>query len=152
MDNTATAVNGTERYFAGAWWGIQLQTSRVEEGLPKSDVGIHLSAGLPPGVIRADSGLVGDDAGGPLVSFKLAVAAASGAGGQTWESAAAVPAGTPFKFMHDPEGLYLWGWQSFPFKAAMPDGSPIHRSNFRSAASPILRDGKMRVRVNVKFL
>ena len=152
VDNNTTAVNGTQRYFAGAWWSARLSTAAAEEGLPKSDIGIYLRASLPPGVIRAASGLVGDAAMGPLIHYEPAVAAASGAGEPTWETWASAPDGTPMKFMYVTSGVDVWGWPCFQFKAAMPDGTPIHRSNFRSAASPIMRDGKMRVRVKVTFV
>ena len=147
-----TVVHGTKHFFAGAWWGARLKTTAAEVGLPKSDIGVSLCATLPPGVVRAASGLVGSAAVGSLIHYELAVASVSGAGQEpAWDSMSKAAA-TPFRFTRNPSGEDIWGWPSFLFKVAMPDGSPIHRSNFRSAASPILRGGKMRVRVTVNFL
>ena len=151
----ATVAWGSSFYSNGLWWGIKLDVSVEEKCPPDSDVGLYLRFELPPGVVRAPCGLVGAAAVGPTALMAVSVAGAQPGGAQpSWD------AGTGKSAHFCARPLYLetgsgccWGWPGFPFTKHMPDGSPIRRSNFRSAGSPILHDGgKLLVKCRVEFV
>ena len=149
----ATSVFGSKHYSDGYWWSAQLDLRTEEKGPPQSDIGLYLFFDLPPGVTCASSGLVGAAAVGPVMNFTLVVAAVQFGGKPTWDAGvyrAVVATARPLRKTTGPGSALGWTW--FPFKKKMPDGSPIHRSSFRSPGSPILHDGKLLVKCKVEFL
>ncbi|KAL4457717.1 hypothetical protein ABPG75_012582 [Micractinium tetrahymenae] len=101
-------------------------------------------------VSQAKHGLVGAAAVGPVLDFSLAVGHYSGAS-RSWnsvlksENSALLPLSNVGVITANG---YRWGWPKFALTGTI-DGAPITRANFRSAGSPVVKDGKMAVQVTV---
>ena len=147
-----TELFGSQHYSDGYWWCARLDLSREEKGPPASDIGMFLRFALPPGVARAGSGLVGAAAVGPVMHFTLSVGTARRGGEPTWDAGSCSVRYISARPLYKGDGSSsLRGWTRHPFSEIMPDGSPIHRSNFRSPGSPILHDGKLLVKCSIRF-
>lgn len=153
-DEESNCLEGSRRYWAGAWWHPCITPGTRQQGAEERSLLLRLVCGLPRGTDVAGEGLVGPESVGPTLVFGLAVAdyvELPGDGFETnWRSAVAGKDGVFRPLKHD--GRPSWaGWDKFPFKVTMPGGSPIGWTNFRQRGSPIVRDGKLLVQVTASL-
>lgn len=155
-DEESNCLKGSMRYWAGLWWHPCITPGTRQQGAEERPLFLKLVCSLPQGTDVAGEGPVGPEAVGPTLDFGLAVAdyvELPGNGFETsWRSAVTGKDGVfrPLK----PDGRPPWagrGWANFPFKVAMPGGSPIGWTNFRQPGSPIVRNGKMLVQVTASL-
>lgn len=141
---------------AGGWWRASFSAGKEKSAsAEESGIGVFLSYALPPGVRCAGDGAVRDAAVGPVVDYTLAVGIHSdgsgGASGPSWDSShtASNDALLP---LYGTGGVDSWGWQHFEFMSGWPSGRPITLANFRKVGSPVVRDGKMKVKITVNLI
>ncbi|KAL4457716.1 hypothetical protein ABPG75_012581 [Micractinium tetrahymenae] len=139
-----------KRYWAGAWWRTLLELGCDYN---KGGIGIYLEYILPPGATYPQRGVMGAAAAvGPVLDFSLAVAHYRGTSVSCcWDSVLEAKDETLLP-LTDPGRVgangYSRGWPSFKIRGSI-DGAAITRANFRSAGSPIVKDGKMAVKATI---
>jgi hypothetical protein len=150
----ATEVFGTKHYSNGYCWSAKLDLTREEKGPPASNIGLYLRCALPPGTVPAGSGLVGAAAVGPVVNLNVSVAAAW-QGGEPIFNAGGLGRveGRTARPLSKPDGAAtLTGFPRYACRPTMPDGSLIHRGNFRSPGCPIVHNAKLLVKFTLESL